>query len=237
MQDELVKHTRKIFSSVKQKEVPTMKKFKEVAIEVAIIVFAVSLSIWLHSYKEHRKEQHEVRVFLENIRVDISKDLESFTFYNATYKEMNVVLRKFVSYTPRQVDSLKRSSSEIGYPMIVLASKPNCGTYEGFKSSGKLGYIQNETLKKKVLDYYQQDVLNTIDLNNLYFQYLYKSLDILAKSAGDVSRRESAYREMRMNSQFLISFGEIITEMYDKSTIKDARELVKEIDRELKRME
>lgn len=88
-----------------------------------------------------------------------------------------------------------------------------------------------------MLDYYQQDVLNTIDLNNLYFQYLYKSLDILAMSAGDVSHRESAYRKMRMNSKYLISFGEIITQMYDKSTIKDARELVKEIDRELKRME
>jgi hypothetical protein len=45
------------------------EKLKEVSIEVFIIVFAVTLSIGLHNWSEHRNEQYETREFLQGQNV------------------------------------------------------------------------------------------------------------------------------------------------------------------------
>jgi len=51
------------------------EKVKEVAIEIFIIVFAVTLSIWLHSWSDHRHEQKEVEEFLSGLKGDLAKDI------------------------------------------------------------------------------------------------------------------------------------------------------------------
>jgi hypothetical protein len=40
------------------------EKIKEIAIEIFIIVFAITLSISLHSWSEKRHQQEEVKEFL-----------------------------------------------------------------------------------------------------------------------------------------------------------------------------
>ena len=76
MEHELVKHSRKIFSISKEPNQSFIKKAKEIVIEIFIIVFAVTFSIWLHGVTEHKKEQKEVRTFLANTRTDLIKDLK-----------------------------------------------------------------------------------------------------------------------------------------------------------------
>ena len=49
MQDEVTKHTKKIYDTVKNPNHTFGQKVKEVFMEIFIIVFAVTLSIWLHS--------------------------------------------------------------------------------------------------------------------------------------------------------------------------------------------
>ena len=53
MQEEIVKHTEKIYKTVKSPKHSVGEKIKEILIEIFIIVFAVTLSIWLHSWSEH----------------------------------------------------------------------------------------------------------------------------------------------------------------------------------------
>jgi len=47
MQEEVAKHTEKIYKTIKSREHSLAEKFKEIVIEILIIVFAVTLSIWL----------------------------------------------------------------------------------------------------------------------------------------------------------------------------------------------
>jgi hypothetical protein len=51
---EIVKHTKKIYKVWHSKEHTFMQKFKEFLLEIFIIVFAVTLSIWFHNWSEHR---------------------------------------------------------------------------------------------------------------------------------------------------------------------------------------
>lgn len=70
MQEEITKHSEKIYKTVKNSEHTLGEKVKEIIVEIGIIVFAVTLSIWLHSWSEHRHQQEEVSVFLGNLKND-----------------------------------------------------------------------------------------------------------------------------------------------------------------------
>ena len=70
MQEEITKHSNKIYKAVKKPEHTLGEKVKEIIIEICIIVFAVTLSISLHSWSEHRHQQEEVHAFLANLKND-----------------------------------------------------------------------------------------------------------------------------------------------------------------------
>jgi hypothetical protein len=57
MQEEVTKHTRKIYQAMKNPDHSFWGKIREVTVEILIIVFAVTLSIWLHNWSDHREEQ------------------------------------------------------------------------------------------------------------------------------------------------------------------------------------
>src|ERR1700761_2797016 len=75
MQDELTKHGLKIYKTMSDKKHNFGEKFKEILIEIGIIVFAVTLSIYVHSWSEHRHEQKEVKEFLHGLKTDLTNDL------------------------------------------------------------------------------------------------------------------------------------------------------------------
>ena len=75
MQDELTKHGLKLYKTMADRKHSYGEKFKEILIEIGIIVFAVSLSIWFHNWSEHHHEQKEVKEFLLGLRHDLSDDI------------------------------------------------------------------------------------------------------------------------------------------------------------------
>jgi len=54
---EVAEHGKKVIRLARSKEHSLLHKLREVLLEIAIIVFAVSISIWYHSMSEHRHEQ------------------------------------------------------------------------------------------------------------------------------------------------------------------------------------
>ena len=45
---------------------------------------------------------------------------------------------------------------------------PNSGRFEGFKSSGKIGTIENKNLQNNIMDLYQENIPNLINSTNFY---------------------------------------------------------------------
>jgi hypothetical protein len=159
MQEEVAKHSKKIYKTVKNSEHTLGEKVKEIIIEIFIIVFAVTLSIWLHSWSEHRHQQEEVSVFLGNLKNDLQNDIKILDEEKEAYKKTNLGYEKILGLTSLQIDSMQKSNTKVYFPVRSQGPKINIGNYEGFKSSGKIGYIENEKLKQKILNYYQISVL------------------------------------------------------------------------------
>jgi len=77
MEEELAKHSKKIFMTLKNSKKLFSEKLKEVFIEIFIIVFSVTLSIWLHGRSLHTHQQKETKEFLSDLKSDLFKDIKS----------------------------------------------------------------------------------------------------------------------------------------------------------------
>src|SRR5580693_1489312 len=74
-ENEIVKHVEAAYKALKSPNTNWLHKLKEVLIEIAIIVFAVSISIWFHNWSDSLHEHREEREFLLGMKSDIQADL------------------------------------------------------------------------------------------------------------------------------------------------------------------
>lgn len=155
---EVAKAAKKIVDTVKSKKHTIWHKLKEVTTEIVIIVFAVSVSIAFHSWSEDRHEQHEVKTFLNGLRKDLNKDIEEMNSDITAYKNQKRAFSYFANIPKGEEvsqDSLKAYSE---YFYTFTGYGRNTGRYEGFKSSGKIGYIENDSLQNDILDLYEENI-------------------------------------------------------------------------------
>ena len=149
MQEEIKKHTTKVYKAYKSNH-SFVEKLKEIGIEIGIIVFAVSLSIWLHGWSEHKHQQEEVKEFIADLKEDLKADLETLK----AVKQGNTKKLKEIEFvnalTLQKLDSLEKAKANVYFNANINITKFNVGNYEGFKSSGKIAYIENKKLKKLI---------------------------------------------------------------------------------------
>ena len=178
---EVIKHTKKVFSIWSNKEHSFWHKLKEFLIEVAIIVFAVTLSIWLHGRSEHRHQQDEVKEFLLGLRSDLKNDIQEMTGDRESYEKQGQAFSYITGVKMHEtlnLDSLKK------YQNFVFNSTgliQNSGRFEGFKSAGKIGAIEDRNLQNDIMDLYQENIPSLLSATNSYvarknnfFNYVYR---------------------------------------------------------------
>ena len=233
MQEEVQKHTQRIYKAAKSKEHTLGDKVKEILIEIFIIVFAVTLSISLHSWSEHKHQQEEVKVFLENLKNDLQNDAKSIDIEKEAYKKSNMDYEKILALKPHQLDSIYKSKDKVEFPIYSHGPKMNIGNFEGFKSSGKIGYIEDEKLKQKILNYYQIYVPAINEVDKYYNDFLFKCFDKMIENADKSEQEMYADPKFKKTLEFLVKLGNNNIRVYDKNTKPLTIELIKEIEKEL----
>lgn len=233
MQEEVQKHTQRIYKAAKNKEHSLGDKVKEILIEIFIIVFAVTLSISLHSWSEHKHQQEEVKVFLENLKNDLQNDVKSIDIEKEAYKKSNIDYEKILALTPHQLDSIYKSKNKVEFPIYSHGPKMNIGNFEGFKSSGKIGYIEDEKLKQKILNYYQIYVPAINEVDKYYNDFLFKCFDKMIENADKSEQEMYADPKFKKTVEFLVKLGKNNIRVYDQNTRPLTIELIKEIEKEL----
>lgn len=161
MQDEVSKHTKKIYKTIIQPQHTFGEKIKEVAIEIFIIVFAVTLSIWLHEWSEHRHEQKEAAEFLRGLKIDLGEDIKLLEDYKSVSIKINSNFA-FLYLISKQTPVADTAMFHHLY-FESRTTHPKIGRYEGFKSSGKISTIENDSLKQNILTFYEQTIPDLVD--------------------------------------------------------------------------
>jgi hypothetical protein len=153
---EVIKHTKKMHEIATSKKHTFIEKAKEIGLEIFIIVFAVSLSIWLHGWSEHQHEQEQVKKFLIGLKSDIQSDvadskaiIKQFKEFGKTYESLSGLDKN----KPYNQETLKK---QLPYIITNTYLRPNIYRFNGFVSSGRIGNIENDSLSLNILKYYQQ---------------------------------------------------------------------------------
>ena len=106
-EQEVIKHTKKVFNILGNKNSSFWHKLKDFVLEIFIIVFAISISIWFHNWSEHKKEQKTAKTFLIGLKGDIQADiietediLKTYDEYKLLYTYLNSLDRKNITDKP-----------------------------------------------------------------------------------------------------------------------------------------
>lgn len=237
MQDEVTKHTLKIFSIMKSVKHSFGAKAREITIEIFIIVFAVTISIWLHSWSQHKHEQKEVKEFLTDIREDLKDNIKTMNGAKESLTNAIANYSYIANIKEQQYDSLRKTpegDSIISRKMEVniLIRRNTNGNYEGFKSSGKIGYIENKKLKKLILSYYQRSIPALVEVDSYYNQALKEVIGYYIEEANR-STRENLFDPRYKTSIALTRNTAQGSKQSYEIVIQEAKAIIAEIDKEM----
>jgi len=153
-EEKVIQHAGKALHALQDKEKGWTKKLKEFAVEVLIIVFAVSITLLFHNWNDERHERRLEREFLAGIKMDLDSgavELQSgLASFQSNFDYYRTIRRQFLThqYNMAYLDS---NSWEL---LNTLYFTFDMGRFEAFKSSGYLRLVENQTLLKHLMTLY-----------------------------------------------------------------------------------
>ncbi|TWJ03330.1 hypothetical protein JN11_00868 [Mucilaginibacter frigoritolerans] len=233
MEKEIKDHVVKAYKVFKKPGISFWHKLGEIGIEVGIIVFAVTLSIWLHDISEHNREQKDVKSFLLGLKNDLTNDIIELRGDRDSYIRQGVTFNYIATPAPNfkiSADSVKKYQP---YLFNITSFTPNNGKYEGFKSSGKLGNIEDDSLQNNITELYQRIIPAILLSTNGYtqrkqalFQCFYENLKKNKDGSNNMLVVLSSDEFVNISGS-LISITEI-RNRYD-AAIEKSQQIIKEI--------
>jgi len=230
-------HTKKALKIVRNKEKGFGEKFKEVLIEVAIIIFAVSFAAFIERTREHYKERGEAKEFLIGLNSDIKNELFQVNKAKSQLNEMIKSYTRLQGYKMKDVDSLEKHGIKESFFIPKLNNRPLNGRYEGFKSSGRIQTIENDSLRNEILKLYQEDI-PFIDFAENAFNTNQSRLEELMLSASEAPNFTDADIMRKLVSphgktviMFSLSYANGVLTGYEEM-IKQSKKIQEEIKKE-----
>ena len=153
-EEKIIQHSKKAIEAATNKIHTWKEKLKEVALEIVIIIFAVSVTLMMHNWNDQRHERKMEKEFLIGIQEDLKKASNQLTLgiekFKPTIAYYDIVWQQIV--TKRM--NLGYIDTNSHYLINKMYFQFDNGRFEGFKSSGNLNVIENNELLTKILRLY-----------------------------------------------------------------------------------
>lgn len=218
-EQEVIKHTKKLFGIWKTNN-PIWHKIGEFLFEIFIIVFAITISIYFHDRSVLKHQRHETKEFLLGLKQDLTTDIEEMNQDKNSFMQSGIAFKYITSRKLGEALSADTIRKYNGYIFNTTGLVPNNGRFEGFKSAGKIGTIENKELQNNIMDLYQENIPNLINSTNFYtskkqnlFEYVFMNRRRLTDSTTNlvsVLSSDPAY-----NFCLSLTFVQEILDRYD----------------------
>jgi hypothetical protein len=144
----------------------------EILLIVIGILIALSINNWNTNIKKKEYEQFYIQGIINDIELDILNLNSRITIDSLKVKSGKYLLNHFKN--PKQKnDSLLLNHFSNTIPSTGYNLTDN--VFEDLKASGRLNYISNDALRKKIQDYYieGEHIINALNLNNSFSRETY----------------------------------------------------------------
>ena len=240
-EDEIIKkHAKAAYKTWRDPDKNWMHKLKEILVEVLIIVFAVSVSIWLHGWAESRKDHKEEKEFYRGLEQDLKADIQEMISdrdYLKNTLRQAIYLLKAGNGAAANTDSLMIYSS-VFFTQVQI--NPRISRFEALKGSGKLDIIEDKKKLINITELYQK-IFPNIFRNNQTFNTL--TMDKMAPALGELAQVDSSgqlvnLKQVLHSSKLQLQLMQLTGNTANCITayttgIEKANEIIKEIEEEL----
>lgn len=216
-EQEVIKHTKQVYKIWTSKSHSFWHKLKEFFVEIIIIVFAVTLSIWLHDRSEHKHQQKEVKEFLLGLRQDLLSDIKEMKQDRQSYLQQKKIFGYISSAGVHGILSSDTLRNNQQWLLNTTRLNQNNGRFEGFKASGKIGNIEDEKLQNDIMDLYQENIPSLLASTDNYVSRKNQFVDFTIKNRKQITDSTSNFSTILLTDEarnlcgFLASPGEIIS--------------------------
>ncbi len=240
-ENEIVKHVEAAYKTAKDPEKNWLHKLKEILIEILIIVFAVTLSIWFHNWSDSLHDQKEEREFLVGLQKDVRGDLETAENSRAFYARQLYKLQYFQRVgagEPLNSDSLK-AYQDVFFSNTTL--DPHISRYEALKGSGKFGIIENKELLDNIIDLNEGAIKRVQLLDGYYTDFsarmgtFIQTHGRLSQTKDSITNAKELQRMPEIRFQLIYGISFITANVLDAhdTCIAECHRLITQIDKEL----
>jgi uncharacterized protein DUF6090 len=235
MEHEIIGHSNKAIKIMKSHDKSFWEKTKEIFIEILIIVFAVTFAAFIERTREHSREKSEAKAFISGLKGDLVNEIDQLEQNRKSMDDTRKKYSAILELKSSQADSLKNSNTTFSiadYNTLVIN-----GRYDGFKSSGKIQTIENDSLRNDILQYYQQDIPLLEFTENTFNNNQKRFIDMFAGNSNDKDNEPIDIDRLLTSNRgkliltLSIGYSKSVTNSYDNA-LKDAKKIKAEIDRE-----
>jgi hypothetical protein len=156
-EQEIIKHTKKVLKVATDPKKHWKEKLGEIVLEIFIIVFAITLSLYLHERAQKNEDHHLQDEFLLGLKEDLQNDITELSGDSLAYIKTLKGFRYF-----KRLAADQAAPDSIPYYWNTLYNtaelQPNDSRFQGMKSAGKLYVINDKKLLNDILDLYQEKI-------------------------------------------------------------------------------
>ena len=239
---EIIKHVKSAIDTSRDHNKKWPQKLREILLEIAIIVFAVSLSIWLHNWSEDRKDRQEEREFLAGLKQDLETDIREMNTDIAVYQDEAIAIHYFERVGMGEALNKDSLGAYLNRLFTTTQLAPEISRFEALKGSGRMSIIRNKELLLNITDLYAKgfpyiiqtnNFINSLRQNNLTpFLYAHLQLDPHAPIKGTNWQEVFQMPQMRMIVFEQESIRNNIA--YYQQAIGKCRKIISQIEEELR---
>jgi hypothetical protein len=236
---DVIKQSSRIAGIMNERNNNVKHKVGEILLEVIIIVFAITLSLFFERWRQNVEDHELEHTFLQGLRGDLSRDVNLLEAASAKWAQMGNATHYFI----KPENQINWSQDSIDYwgrqCFHNVYFFPSTNRYEALKSTGKINVIEDKRLQDDIVDLYQTKIP---DLEQqLNFFNTFANSQVMSYLANNLKRDENNnaildkafFTDVRMRN--LLSFYSIddILKRAD-STISKSKRILQEVDENLK---
>lgn len=154
----------------------TVKYLKYAIGEIVLVVIGILIALQINNWNEQSKQRIEEARLLEKVSIDLVSDINQLEeiIRNATVRQTIVdSIFTFLHKNPSS-DPMKF----LNYNFFAISTENhfevNSGTFDESQSAGSIKFIQNDSLRQQIFNYYRNTKRNYDDENTV--QSLYRDI-------------------------------------------------------------
>jgi len=240
-EEKIREHAKHALQDLTDKNKKWKDRIKDFAWEVFIIIVAVNITLWFHSWSEKRHERELEKKFLIGIRSDLVT-VNQILEYNIVTAQpwldyADSVVAQIIEH---RIDKAFVDTVSWKLSTFILFTYDN-SRFENFKSSGYLRLIENDSLSMAITGLYTVRFPNEVNSDNLQVDEISKNFYayIGSKAQIDLSSGEMIISNLLNSSGVKMLIAQRISNLMlrknqKQAAIKDVEGVINKIDRELK---